>query len=94
MDQDLRRNIVSKYHDPLTAGHPGELETFNAVKEPYWWPGIQTFVKNYIKGCTPCQQYKINRKPTQTPLMPIDTPTSTRPFAQISMDLITDLPKS
>ena len=33
---ELRREIVRKYHDHPTAGHPGELQTFNAVKEHYW----------------------------------------------------------
>ncbi len=29
-DIALRRRIVRSYHDNNTAGHPGELETFNA----------------------------------------------------------------
>jgi Integrase zinc binding domain len=37
---ELQRKIVQRYHDNLTAGHPGELQTFNAVKEHYWWPGL------------------------------------------------------
>ena len=36
----LRRDIVRNYHNHHTAGHPGELQTFNAVKEHYWWPGM------------------------------------------------------
>ena len=39
-DSKLRHNIVQKYYDHPTAGHPGELQTFNAVKEHYWWPGL------------------------------------------------------
>ena len=30
-DQDLQRDIVKLYHDHQTAGHPGELETYNLV---------------------------------------------------------------
>ena len=29
---ELRRNIVKKYHDHQTAGHPGEIETLNQIK--------------------------------------------------------------
>ena len=36
----LRRQIVEMFHDHETAGHPGELETFNAVQQYYWWPGL------------------------------------------------------
>ena len=28
------------YHDHETAGHPGELETYNAVRQQFWWPGL------------------------------------------------------
>ena len=37
---ELQKEIVEKYHDPISAGHPGEIETMNAVKEHYWWPGM------------------------------------------------------
>jgi Integrase zinc binding domain len=40
IDVELRREIVQRYHDHPMAGHPGELQTFNAVKEHYWWPGL------------------------------------------------------
>ena len=52
------------FHDPETAGHPGELGTFNAVQQHFWWPGLRTFVKNYVQGCGICQQFKIDRTPT------------------------------
>jgi len=91
-DQELRRQITSKYHDIVSAGHPGEIETLNAIKEYYWWPGMRTFIKNYVKGCGICQQFKINRNPSNPSYNPIAGPTTTRPFANCSMDLITDLP--
>jgi hypothetical protein len=53
---------------------------------------MRTFVKNYVKGCTYCQQFKINRHPTCPALLPIPGPTSARSFAHLSMDFITDLP--
>jgi Integrase zinc binding domain len=39
-DQELRWDIVKMYHDHKTAGHPGELETYNRVRQNYWWPGL------------------------------------------------------
>src|SRR5271168_4353033 len=82
------------YHDHETAGHPGELETYTAVAQQYWWPGIRTFVKNYVKGCGICQQFKIDRNPSHPAFLPIPGAQTTRPFAHCSMDLITDLPLS
>jgi len=91
-DHGLRKEITSQFHDKIAAGHPGEIETFNAVKEYYWWPGMRSFIKNYVKGCGICQQFKINRNPSHPSYNPIPGPTTTRPFANCSMDLITDLP--
>jgi Integrase zinc binding domain/RNase H-like domain found in reverse transcriptase len=58
-DQELRRDILKLFHDHETAGHPGELETYNLVKQHYWWPELRVIVKNYVKGCGICQQFKI-----------------------------------
>jgi Integrase zinc binding domain len=62
-DQELRQDILKLFHDHKTAGHPGELKTYNSVKQHYWWPGLRIFVKNYVKGCRICQQFKIDRNP-------------------------------
>ena len=53
---------------------------------------MRMFVKNYVKGCAACQQFKINRQSKKPVLIPVDGPKSNRPFAQCSMDFITDLP--
>ena len=59
-DFKLQKDIIRMHHDHETAGHPGELEMYNAIRSQYWWPGLRTFVKNYMKGCAICQQFKIN----------------------------------
>jgi Integrase zinc binding domain len=88
MDQELQQDIVKMYHDHEMAGHPGELETYNGVRQHYWWPGLQTFVKNYIQGC---QQFKINQSPSNPAYIAIEGANTMRTFARCSMDLITDL---
>jgi len=40
LDKELRQNILKTFHDHETAGHPGELQTYNAVQQHYWWPGL------------------------------------------------------
>jgi hypothetical protein len=91
-DQELRQDILKLFHDHETAGHPGELETYNSVKQHYWWPGLRIFVKNYVKECGICQQFKIDRNPSHPSFIPVEGAISTRPFAHCSMDLIMDLP--
>ena len=59
-DLDLQQDIIKMFHDHEMAGHPGELETYNSVKQHYWWPRMRTFIKRYMQGCGICQQFKIN----------------------------------
>jgi Integrase zinc binding domain len=89
---ELRRDIVKMYHNHKTAGHPGELETYNGIRQNYWWPELWTFVKNYVQGCGICQQFKINRSLSNPAYIAIEGANNTGPFAKCSMDLITDLP--
>jgi Integrase zinc binding domain len=72
------------YHNHETAVHPGELETYNGVRQHYWWPGLWTFVKNL-----PTVQDKLIT--VEPSLIAIEGVNTTKPFARCSMDLITDL---
>ena len=80
------------FHNHKTARHPGELETYNLVRQYYWWPGLQMIIKTYVQGCRIRQQCKINRSPSLSAYQPIEGAKSTCPFANCSMDLITNLP--
>jgi hypothetical protein len=50
-------------------------------------------ITQYVKGYVTCQQNKILIHHTKTPLYRISTPEDACPFQQISMDLITGLPR-
>jgi hypothetical protein len=76
-NDELRRSIAKTFHNHKTAGHPGELETFNAIQQHCWWPGLRMFVKNYVKGCDICQQFKINRNPSKPAFLPVEGAKST-----------------
>ncbi|THH17355.1 hypothetical protein EUX98_g9150 [Antrodiella citrinella] len=54
---------------------------------------MATFVRQYVDGYALCQQNKINTHPTTPCLQPIAA-TTTLPFKAVTMDFITDLPKS
>lgn len=51
------------------------------------------FIRNYVKGCTTCQATKNQTHRDPIPIMPIPA-TSTLPFQTVTMDFITELPKS
>ena len=49
-NMDLQQEIVKSFHDHETAGHLGKIRIYNAVQQHCWWPGLRTFVKNYVSG--------------------------------------------
>jgi hypothetical protein len=71
--------------------HLEEWKTIKLITRDFWWPGITTFVKAYIKGCATCQTTKI-KPPVKVPLKPNKIPQGI--WETITMDFITDLPVS
>src|SRR5207302_8428680 len=53
---------------------------------------MQETIKSYIRNCDTCQQTKVVRHAPYGPLQPNEIPS--KPWKSISMDFITDLPKS
>src|SRR5712671_4596715 len=73
-NEQLKREILQVLHDAPTAGHPGQDKTLTQVSHVYWWPGMRTWVTNYVAGCTVCQQNKNITHRKRTPLYRIPTP--------------------
>jgi hypothetical protein len=57
--KDVKRAIVGQAHNGPTAGHLGRDETLRKVQQHFWWPGMKTWIMEYIRGCATCQQAKI-----------------------------------
>jgi len=91
-DLGLKRRLMHHLHDGYTAGHPGRDKTIWKTKRSFWWPNLRTWVEDYVKGCTTCQQGKILTHQTKVPLYRIPTTKGTLPFQTVTMDLIIGLP--
>ena len=86
-------NLVSSVHSSLASSHGGFLHTYSLLSRDYWWLGMSSFIPHFVAGCALCQQMKVNTHPTTPALSPVPS-ACTRPFQQLSVDLITDLPPS
>ena len=91
---DERRKVLNSIHDTLAGGHPGIANTWELVREYYEGPRLHQFVEEYVKGCARCQESKTNVHRSKAPLQRFDMAVEEGPFQYVSMDLITDLPKS
>ncbi len=93
-NNDLRRGVISLYHDSNTAGHPGIRRTFEGIQKDLWWPEMKEDVKEYVKGCALCQSTKPRTNTPKPPYYPITAEHPAIPFGTIAMDFITKLPES
>ena len=83
--------LITSLHNSPTLGHTGQFHTKVFLEWDFWWPSLSTYINKFIKGCAVCQQNKVDTHPTCPPLNPIPS-TSSLPFKQLSVDLVTDLP--
>jgi RNase H-like domain found in reverse transcriptase/Reverse transcriptase (RNA-dependent DNA polymerase)/Integrase zinc binding domain len=93
-DTEYRWLTLWQIHDSPIGGHPGIVNTWELVKRSYEGPRLREFIKQYMKGCAKCQETKTNLPRLKAPLQCFDTHVEDSPFQYVSMDLITDLPKS
>jgi len=93
-DEQLRRTIAHHVHGKPTVGHPGRDDTIWSASRTFWWPGMNEWLSNYVKGCPTCQQNKNLTHRKRPPLFRIPAHPTAFPFQVIAMDLITQLPKS
>ena len=55
---DLHLHVLRHKHDHPLSGHFGQNRTLELIRCKYTWPGIRTYVKDYIKSCTACARAK------------------------------------
>jgi hypothetical protein len=75
-----------------SAGHVGRDKTYQAITRHFWWPLIRWDVNQYVQTCKSCQP---NKTSTQKPAGLLQLlPLPTHKWTDISMDFITQLPKT
>jgi len=51
---DLHLRILRYKHDHPLLGHFGQNCTLELICREYTWPGIRTYMKDYVKSCMAC----------------------------------------
>lgn len=89
----FQRQILNLSHDDSFSGHFGVWKTFRRLAKCFWWPGMKSSVKQYVKECPVCQVVgKPNQKVVKAPLYPI--PAIGEPFNELVVDIVGPLPKT
>lgn len=74
--------VYWQHHDSILAGHPGITRTFNRIAERYYWPKMDSQIREYVLSCLVCKYSKWQNK-IRLSLKP--TPPK-RPFQLIALD--------
>lgn len=86
-----KKEILVKFHEHILTGHPGSNRLYNVIRENgYYWFGMKTDIRDFLKTCDQCQKIKIDRHPTKVPMVITDT--AKEPLEKISMDIVGPLP--
>lgn len=88
--ESLRKTVVEKFHDKR--GHMDKLKTKSSILSKYWWSSMDKDIKEYIQGCSTCQQF--NRLTTRPVGYLHPRPVPSEPFTAISIDHIGPLPET
>ncbi|CAF0917660.1 unnamed protein product [Rotaria sordida] len=55
-------DILSAYHDHPLSGHLGVNRTYHKIKDKFYWFQMLNSVKQYIRSCTQCAQFNVQRR--------------------------------
>ena len=91
-EEDLRLQVVKLHRDTLVVGHSSYEKMIELLQRMYFWPGMTSFIKDYISRCDRCARFKgTNQAPFGT-LNPLEAPHM--PWVDIMADFTMDLPLS
>ncbi|XP_068209304.1 uncharacterized protein [Palaemon carinicauda] len=89
----FREAVLSLAHEDSFSGHLGLSKTFCRLSKCFWWPGMKSSVKKFVRTCEVCQVMgKPNQPIPKAPLNPI--PSIGEPFAELVIDVVGPLPRT
>ena len=59
---ELRDSVFEALHDDL--GHQGRDRTTSLLKQRFYWPGIDAYVKENVQNCDHCIKRKAGQRNT------------------------------
>jgi hypothetical protein len=91
-DDLLHNKVISLLQDNPESGHFGALKTAELGPRDLHWPSMDATVQKYIARCELCHRIKAPWHAHHGTNMPLTPPS--RPWEEVTMDFITDLPES
>lgn len=88
----LQQRILQAVHSSALGGHSGFPNTYQRLKQMFYWHGMKSKAHEFVSACITCQQAKPDRTRLPDLLHPLPVPAAA--WQIISLDFIEGLPKS
>lgn len=85
-------DVLQCCHDARAARHFGFLKTLHLTNRQFWWPQIKKGIEDYVRSCVTCTTMKKQQGKPPGFLQPVASPV--KPWEEVAMDFIVDLPES
>jgi len=59
----VKQRLLHEFHDSLLGRHGGYQKTLSRLSTQFFWKNMVSSVKEYIRGCSICQQAKYSNQP-------------------------------
>ena len=80
-----RCTLTLAVHGSRALAHRGASLTLAHLARTYWWPGMETDIRTFLRSCSTCQHVKSAPTNMTAPLCPIP---ACKPFERVSIDLM------
>ena len=75
-DERIQAQILELFHNSGLGGHSGIHATYQRISSILYWKGLWKCVREFIRKCQVCQQYKRENVATPGLLQPLPIPKS------------------
>ena len=91
LPSNLQETALRAHHNHTTASHRGVNKTLGALRARYYWPGLTSQVKRWIKICHECGAKKNWGRKRRSPLKQYVVGA---PMERLAMDILGPLPQT
>jgi hypothetical protein len=82
----LTESVIRRAHESVVTAHGGMAKTLELIRRNFYWPGMVSQVRLYVRACDVC---KSTKAPNQSLKPPMGKPAiSERPFERLYIDIV------
>lgn len=90
--EKLRSSVIVRFHSSPVAAHGGMGKTLDLIRRHFYWPGMVTDVREFVRDCEVC---KTTKHPNYVLRPEMGKPIQTiRPFQRLYVDILGPYPRS